>query len=539
MIRADAVDPLGARARSDLVVAAAFGLAAVLVAGVAMQALGPAMNDPDSMSSVLYFQRIAAGQQLEVYTLTTPKPLLTAVYGVTWSLFHDWRAIVWETLLVHGLGVGMAVLLATRLAGVAAGSFIGVFLILSSPHLLEVSQANSLVWALAGWLLAGLAVTAAPPRFGLAGLGLLMAASARLETFIILAAATAAVALLGLLELAGRAPGGGISARRALPVLLGWLALPILLLHDLLLIGNPLYWLSMPAAYTALARPGLRPVPLDVYLGQLGVQYADDRLLIVLALVGAGFLIRWRRWSLLIGLVSFTFGVLALLTSLALRGLFIDGRYYEQPGLAMAFAAAIGVGGLVGLAARALGPRLGPSTLPAGAAGAGAAVAGVVLAVALSSVPIAPFNDEIAARFDRLRAASANVERLMPELGEVLDAADGPPPLAVPGPQGFTVVDPRQTSLFVPRSFQRRVAVETDALLTRIGDSQVAFRSTPPQDVLVPGQFVYHDANIDVPPEAFTAFETAEPSTLGALRFIPLQADSAAGMWWLAVEAAE
>ena len=408
MTRADAVDPLEARARSDLVVAAAFGLAAVVIAGVAMQAFGPAMNDPDSMASVLYFQRIAAGQQLEVYTLTTPKPLLTAVYGVTWNLFHDWRAIVWETLLVHGLGVGMAVLLATRLAGVAAGTFIGVFLILSSPHLLEVSQANSLVWALAGWLLAGVAVTAAPPRFGLAGLGLLLAAAARLETFIVLAAATAAIALLGVLELTGRAPGGAISARRTLPLLLGWLALPILLLHDLLLIGNPLYWLSMPAAYTAIARPGLRPVPLDVYLGELGAQYSDDRLLIVLAVVGAGFLIRRRRWSVLIGLVSFTFGVFALLTSLALRGLFIDGRYYEQPGLAMAFAAAIGVGGLVGLTAKAVGRRRGP---PVGAALAGAAVAGL-LAVALSSFPVALFNDEIVARFsgcvERARTWSAS-----------------------------------------------------------------------------------------------------------------------------------
>ena len=538
MTRADDVDPLEARQRSDLVVAAAFGIAAVLIAGVAMQAFGPAMNDPDSMASVLYFQRIAAGQQLEVYTLTTPKPLLTAFYGVTWNLFHDWRAIVWETLLVHGVGVGMAVLLATRLAGVAAGSFIGVFLILSSPHLLEVSQANSLVWALAGWLLAGLAVTAAPPRFGLAGLGLLLAATARLETFIVLAAATAAIALLGVLELAGRAPGVAISARRTLPLLLGWLALPILLLHDFLLIGNPLYWLSMPAAYTAIARPGLRPMPLDAYLGELGEQYSDDRLLIVLAVVGVGFLIRRRRWSVLIGLVSLTFGVFALLTSLALRGLFIDGRYYEQPGLAMAFAAAIGVGWLVGLTARALGRRLGLRALPAGAAPAGAAVAGL-LAVVLSSFPVAPFNDEIAARFDRLRAASANVERLMPELREVLDAADGPPPAAVPGPQGFTLVDPRQTSLFVPRTFQRRVAIEAEALLTRIGDSQVAFRSTPPQDVLVPGQFVYHDANIDVPPEAFAAFETAEPSTLGALRLTPLVADPAAGMWWLAVAAAD
>jgi len=322
-----------------------------------------------------------------------------------------------------------------------------------------------------------------------------------------------------------------------LPLLLGWLAFPVQLLHDVLLNGNPFYWLSMPAAYTALATPDLHPMPLTSYLNELVKEFADDRFLIVLALVGAGFLIRGRRWSVMFGLVSLTFGIFVLLTSLALRGLFIDDRYYEQPGLAMAFAAAIGVGGLGGLAAKSLGSRLRAAMSAGPAVATGAAVASV-LAVALS-LPLAPINGEIAARFDRLRTASANASRLMPDMRRVLDATDRPPPAAVVGNEGFTVVDPRGVSLFVPRSLGRRVAIEVDASLTFIGDNQVTFRSTPPQDVLVPGQFVYHDANVDVPPDAFTAFETARPAPLGSLRLIPLGVDAATGMWWLVVEAAE
>jgi hypothetical protein len=528
--------PVAAGRHLDRLVAPLFALAAVLVAALTMEAWGPAMNDPDSMASVLYFQRLAGGEPLEVYVLTTPKPLLTGVYGVTWGLVQDWRAIVWETLLVHGLGVGMAVLLASRLGGLAAGSFIGTFMILSSPHLLEVSRANSLVWSLAGWLLAGLAVTAARPRFGIAGLALLVAGAARLETFLILAFATAAIVLLAVLEVAGRASPSATRARDAMPILIGWLALPILLLHDLLLTGNPLYWLSMPSAYTALVYPSLDPIPLGTYIANLAGRYGGDAILVILAGAGVYFLVRARRWSILIGLAALTTGVLALLASLALRGLFIDARYYEEPELALAFAAAIGIGGLLRLIATAVDGRL-LSRAPRGPVVAGAMAVGAALAMVLS-FPLAPLNPEIAERFDTLRRASANVERIMPAIRETLEAVETPVPEAVGGNEGYTIVDPRGVAVFVPRDLVRRVAIEADASLTRIGDNLV-FRSSQPKEVLLPDQSVYHDANIDVPPASFTAFETTEPTVRGTIRLVPLQADPGAGWWWLTVEPAE
>jgi hypothetical protein len=155
------------------------------------------------------------------------------------------------------------------------------------------------------------------------------------------------------------------------------------------------------------------------------------------------------------------------------------------------------------------------------------------------SFPLAPFNPEIAERFGTLRRASANVERLMPAIRETLEAVEAPVPEAVVGNEGFTIVDQRGVTVFVPRDLVRRVAIEADASLTRIGDNVVAFRSSPPQEVLVPAQFVYHDGNIDVPPASFRAFETTEPAVLGAIRLVPLQADPGAGWWWLSVESAE
>ena len=139
-------------------IAAVVGALAAVIAFVAIQAWLEGTNDPDSMASVLYFQRLTAGQHLEVTVLTTPKPFLTLVYGLTWNLAHDWRTIVWETIGIHGVSVALAVVLAGRLAGAAAAAFVAVVFIGSSSELAEVAQANSLSWAVAGWLIAGVAV---------------------------------------------------------------------------------------------------------------------------------------------------------------------------------------------------------------------------------------------------------------------------------------------------------------------------------------------------------------------------------------------
>jgi hypothetical protein len=292
----------------------------------------------------------------------------------------------------------------------------------------------------------------------------------------------------------------------------------------------------MPSAYTALVVPWLDPIPLGTYSADLAGRYRADAVLVVLAGAGGYFLVRARRWSILIGLAALTAGVLALLASLALRGLFIDARYYEEPELALAFAAAIGVAGLLRTVASAVDRGL-LERAPRGPRVAAALAIGAALAAVLS-IPLAPFNPAIAERFDTLRGASANVERLMPSIRDTLEAVDTPVPDPVEGRRGYTVVDPREVTVFVPRDLVRRVAIEADASLTRIGDN-VVFRRSQPQEVLSPDQFVYHDANIDVPPGSFTAFETTAPVVLGAVRLVPLEADPGAGWWWLAVEPAE
>src|SRR5207245_300577 len=74
----------------------------VLVVGAIVQPFGPPTNDPDAAASVLYFDRLAHGHRLESFVPTTPKPLLTLLFGLTWILVNDWRSLVLETLAVYG-----------------------------------------------------------------------------------------------------------------------------------------------------------------------------------------------------------------------------------------------------------------------------------------------------------------------------------------------------------------------------------------------------------------------------------------------------
>ena len=478
-------------------------------------------NDPDSMASVLYFQRLAAGTPLEVTVLTTPKPLLTVLYGVSWNLLHDWRSIVWETIAVHGLTIALAAAIAGRLAGVPAATFTAAALIFSAPQLAEVAQANSLPWALLGWLAAGLALTSTPPRFALAGVALLLAGLVRIETWILLAVATAAIGLLAVPAVRARAPDSP-NARTMLPLLIGWLAAPIQLLHDLALTGNPFYWLSIPQVYTSLVTPDLQPQHPIHFLGGLVTRYGAEPGVLLLASIGIVYLVRARRWAILLGVAAIVGGVVALLGWLALRGTYISVRYYEAPMLGILFAAGIGVGALTIW----LSERI-PSA-PGSVLAMGGAVAGAGLAVLLQ-MP-GPLTPELAERFEAQHAASANLDAVRPDLRAILDAAPESPPSAVKH-EGYSVVDPRLATMYVPRPLALRVAVELDVPLTRLADGTVASVGGPPEEILLPGQYVYHDANIDGPEEWFSAFEVTEPEPLGDLNLVPITVQP--GQFWL------
>lgn len=513
-------------AASQWGIAAFVGLCAAIVAFVSMQAWQAGTNDPDSMSSVLYFQRIAAGRHLEVTVLTTSKPLLTVVYGLTWNLAHDWRAIVWETILIHGIGVALATRLATRVAGLPAGLFVATALIASVTQLGEVAQANSLPWALAGWLAAGLAVTSSPRRFGLAGAALLLAGLARIETWLILGVATVILLTLAL-PIVRAHQRGWPSARSLAPLMVGWLAVPIQLGHDYLLTGDPLYWLSVPRAYTVLVTPHLEAISPLRFGQELLYRYGSMPVLVLLAAAGTAQLVRTRRWALLSGLSAIVIGGWLLLGSFAVRGIYITERYYEEPGLALLLAAGLGAGALVswagGLSARV-------QSTAGRISGAGAAM----LVAAALSIP-GPFDAQLQGRFSALHAASTNLETVMPALRRILSDFPRAAPRSVPAVGGFTVVDPRTAAMYVPRPLQRRIAIELEIELTRLADPQVASRIGPAADLLVPGQYVYHDRSVDVPPAWFMPFETIEETRLGGLRLLPIE-HGPGGYWLVRVE---
>lgn len=494
------------------------GLATLLVAILIIHPWLSGTNDPDSMSTVLYWQRITSGQRLEVTVLTTPKPLLTVIFGVSWTLFHDWRLLVWETIAVHALGVAAGTRLAQRVGGIAAAVFVAATLIASSAELAEVSQANSLPWALLGWLVAALALTARPRRFWIAGVALLLAGMVRVETWILLAVATFAIAVLAVPSVRRWVPSRWPTSRSALPLLVGWLAVPAQLLHDFLLTGNPLYWLSVPTAYTKQVVPGLQAVSPLRFAHEVVIRYADTRIVVLLAAIGLGYLAYRRRWTMLLALTGLIAGVVVLLLSLAVRGIYISDRYYEEPDLGLLLAAGVGVGGLVWIVRRLVRRRF---RLRSTAGLIWGGISAALVAALIVGYP-GPAMQQLSERITRLQDASRDYESIAPKLRAYAAAATGPPPPATPAAGGFTEVATRTALLVVPRPFQRRIAVELDLSLTWLADSKVAFLQSPPAQALKPGQYVYLDVRLDDPQRIFAVLEVSRPTSLGGRLLVPV-----------------
>ena len=155
---------------------------------------------PDAIAPVIEFERLTAGQALEGRLTQTSKPILDLVYGPLFSLFHDWRPIAWAAILAFALCVVLATVLAYRVAGLASATFAAAAFLLSPILLVDLSLAYAIVWMLLFLLVAGLAVTAERPRYGVAGIALMLAALARPEALAVMADAAAALvgAELGL-----------------------------------------------------------------------------------------------------------------------------------------------------------------------------------------------------------------------------------------------------------------------------------------------------------------------------------------------------
>jgi len=487
-----------------------------MAVGLAVRLPGPATLDPDEHAAVLYFDRLVAGDRLEDPLLSSPKPLLTVVHGLTWHAARDWRLLEVVTVAAFALAVVCLARAAARLGGLAAATATVVAVAGSGPLVLQAARGNSLVFALAGWSVALDALTGGVPggrragggrdrggpgesgvAWGVAAAALTAAGLARAETWLLLPVAA----------------GYGVMAwrrgeRRALWLLLP-LAAPLLwLAHDWLLTGDPLYGIRVPGRYTDLVS-GRQVVPPGAWVAVVARRYAADPLLLGLAVVGGAWLIRRRAWVWVVGLGITGVGVLALLGVQAWQGTYISWRYFDPADVALRLAAALGAAALAGaVAARLAGRRPGVGL---------AAVVGAVLLVGVACWPLAPADPLVDSTLARDRRLSANTAA----------AIDGLRPVAAEPGTVITASGPQRV----------RVAIELGLPLGRVRDLFLAGLSAPLDQALAGSAAVFHDADGDRPTERFAPLSTTVPAPVGEVEVAPIRTDPGVGLYVLRVRA--
>jgi hypothetical protein len=527
---------------------------AALVLWLVVSPLSGVRADTDAAATVLYFERIVNGHRLEAFFPTTPKPLLTIVYGAAWSITGDWRTLTLLTLVVAALSVGMAARLAARLGGVTAAAIVVVAMLAWPDFQAEVAHANSFIWGLGLWLLAALLVTADRPRPWLAGIVLGLAGLARTETVWLIGAAMAWAAWLVLQALRGRRPD---DMRLALPLCLGALFVPLACLHDWLLTGQPLYWLGVPAGFTALAYPDLASASPLATLHRESYHFQPAIPLLALAAVGAVRLAlsQWR--GLAFALLSLLAGVLLALVVLAWRAVYISPRYYEEADAAVLIFTAIGGAAVVtwllgpgidlarrrtgGLSSQEARPSSGAALPPA----AGQALrtlgpAAVALMLTLAVVAVDVPQGTSARLTDPSTRAYADVQSALPSLRPILAAASGSTTRLAGA--SYPVVDLEACQVFVPRHFIPTISIDTGAPITTMGDNWLAFGDGD-YSVLRAGDWVLHVAPDDGSGGVWAPFETSAPHPLDAggrpLLVVPVVARPQDGWWLLRIDAAD
>jgi hypothetical protein len=450
-------------------------LVALIAAASALAIVQPFSAGPvsyDTGSSVIHFQRLVSGQHLEAFISTTPKPLLTLVYGVLYSLTHDWRSISLAASAAFAVAVALATWLAGRVGGTLAAVFVAVALVASTSLAGELLIASAVPWAMLGWAVAGLAVTAPRPRYAVAGIALALASLARVESLVLVAAAAG---LLVILWLVGRRAGRALIPPGAWWLLLGFAALPVMLVHDWLLTGDPLFWASVATRYSegSSAANLLHPAQLARLLAH---RYLALIGFVVLAGIGGLSLLERRGWAMAAGLAALGPGIVLFLFFLSARGTFVATRYAVPVDIAVLFAAAIGLGRLAEEFAHRTAARW-PRLSAGDAAGrtrriVGGALASTMLALACAWPPaiLAPTTRTAAAD---ARSLAQNERASLPVLEAALAGLPGSRDVhAAPGQ--------RQVVLFVPVPMRTLLAVDLDIPLTRLGSTSAGGLSGTP-----------------------------------------------------------
>ena len=536
---------LGRRARwtggtppAVLVAAIAVFATTLLVANAVSPLRAAAPVAYDTSAIVLQFDRIVSGRIIEQPIPTTPKPLLSVIYGPIWEVTHDWRPIEWTAVIALACSAALATILAARFAGLGAGLLAGVAFATSTMLMWEALRALGTPWAVLGWMVAGLALTAVRPRYLVAGVALMLASLARTETLIPLVVAFGALAVLRF---------GPSNLRRPVPpaswlVLVGLFALPLMMVHDWLLIRDPLYWAHVSGAYAAAhpATAGLHGMirVTKVLLVVLGPMIG----LVALAVLGSVLLWRQRRWVLLLGVVSLAVGDVALLLWFGYLGYTVPERYVAPVVVAVYLAAAIGYGGL------RVGPLRGdawPRSTAPGAAGedppdlatAGdrsfpllsvgvsrwwrtgiVAVAAVVAAIGLAG-PVAPRDRSLQAEARRSRELHDGANLALSSLRAAVAQARTDP--TVGGLSELVVV---------PGQLRPRMALELGLPLTAVAAisdyGKVDLATGPP----VPGQIMLYEQAAD-PTKLAGELAVASPTIVSGLVVDPVFADPTNGTW--------
>ena len=332
--------------------------AAVVALAVALIAIRPMAGPPlayDTFASVVHFDRIVSGRQLESGLGTTPKPLLTFALGIAHAA-GGWVGVSLASIVAWATAVGLGTALTMRLAGIAGGAAVAALLVASPTLLLETGWGLASTWGLGLWFAAGLATLSPRPRWALIGLLLGLATLARLETLLLVGFALGVVLVRWLVPSAGerrRWPwhSGRPRLRAAIPagpwrMALALVALPVMLAHDARLTGDPFYWLNVSAAFgNALASVGALPDAWSAARQVLAVP-SGVPVQSALALVGLVVLVDRRVWPILLGLVALGPGMGVFLVVLAASGRFADPRYLVPIQAAILVAAAIGIGAL-------------------------------------------------------------------------------------------------------------------------------------------------------------------------------------------------
>jgi hypothetical protein len=302
-----------------------------------------------------------------------------------------------------------------------------------------------------------------------------------------------------------------------------------MLVHDWLLTGDPLFWVSVSHRYSD-ASPGAVMTPLDLLGSMLG-RYLGMPVLTVLAIVGFVALVARRQWVALVGLVGASLGIAAFLELLAIRGTYVSSRYFAAIDLALIFAAAAGAAAAIedarGLVARRW--RI-TSRPPAGASSAIVAIAAVILAVA-SIWPVASLSATFRNAVETQLRLAENADRVLPpvaaELSHISEAG------TFAAPDAPISDDPAQVILLVPPLESPRFAVDLDLPLTQI--STVARATLVPGAGFIPhGNVIVHDALVERR-DAHQRLEIDRPTQYGDVTLEPIVADPGNGVWVLRI----